>query len=202
MFSWSLAHSATLLQCMCFVWYVLSPRTVIHPWQCTTPTGLSAMWSCSSTTRLWQIVSTHWSWTASLSRPTFSWASVTWSWRTTTRPSATCRKVRTSSRKVAKLLQRFAVDHQTAGSYVAQRYPCISSFMFKSMHLFCFKAYHSPISAVTGLDVKVLILESAVTFFKSMLIVIMRFVILLILCQLFYSLNMAQHIFAVILSLE
>lgn len=82
--------------CMCIVWYVPPFRTVIHLWQCTTPTGLSAMWSCSSMTRLWQIVSMHWSWTVSQSRPTFSWGSVTWSWRTMTRPLETCRKVRTN----------------------------------------------------------------------------------------------------------
>lgn len=84
--------------------HVLSPRTVTHRWQYTTLTGHYAMWSCSSTTRLWQIVSMHWSWTASQSKPTFSWASVTLNWRTMTRPSAICRKVR---RKDGESLQNW-----------------------------------------------------------------------------------------------
>lgn len=62
------------------------------------------MWSCSSTTRLWRTASMHWSWTASQSRPTFSWASVTLNWRTLMRPSAICRKVR---RKDGKSLQNY-----------------------------------------------------------------------------------------------
>lgn len=36
-------YSAITLLYMCTVWSVLSPRTVTHLWQCTTPTGLSAM---------------------------------------------------------------------------------------------------------------------------------------------------------------
>ena len=80
-------------------------RTVTHQWRCTTPTGPCATSSCSSTTRRWPTASTRWSWTASRSRPTSSWASVTWSWRTTTRPSATCRKVRANYYEMVKLLR-------------------------------------------------------------------------------------------------
>lgn len=79
-------------------------RTVIHPWQYTTPTELSAMWSCSSMTKPWQIVSMRWSWTVNQLRHTSSWVSVTWSWRTTMRPLGTYRKVRKNSRMMVKML--------------------------------------------------------------------------------------------------
>ena len=73
---------------------VPSLRPTVRPSRRTTPTERCATWSCSSTTKLCPTADTPWSWTASRSKLTSSWVSVTWRWRTTTRPSATCRKVR------------------------------------------------------------------------------------------------------------
>lgn len=62
----------------------------------------------------------HWSWTASQSRPTFSWVSVTWNWRTMMRPSAICKKVR---RKDGESLQNLTCVFLVVYSLLIMLFP-------------------------------------------------------------------------------